>query len=48
MKKVRFSLPTRWRNFLNVLATRRTSSPDRLMSRIERCNKRLAMSEARG
>ena len=48
MKKVRFSLPTRWRNFLNVLADWPDQFPDRLMYRIERCNKRLAMSEARG
>ena len=46
MKKVRFSMPTRWRNFLTILTDWPDRLPVRLIYKIERYNKRLAMFEA--
>ena len=46
MKKVRFSMPTRWRNFLTIFTDWQDRLPVRLIYKIERYNKRLAMFEA--
>ena len=39
-------MPTRWRNFLIILTDWPYRFPDRLIYKIERYNKRLAMFEA--
>ena len=46
MKTVCVSLPTRWRNFLTILPDWPDQLPARLIYKIERYNKRLAMFES--
>ena len=39
-------MPTQWKNFLRIFTDGSYRFPDRLIYKIERCNKRLAMFEA--
>jgi hypothetical protein len=46
--KLHHDLPTKWRNFLNLLAYLPVRFPDRLVYKIIRRNKRMIKCEAKG